>query len=252
MSLTEEEQTFLKMIEERKQKHKEAQAQYRASNKDKIKDYNKKYNEEQKTKLNKILSKNPKIPQPTLINIQQITQEPPKIDKRTRRGKKATSTTEIRPSHETRKEPLEYSTMDDYIDKMDVLQRFFIKKSLSQTLKAELRKLLNDNKNIDEKLILDEMEYINNDIEPTINALREKYKNDNTLKSYINILVVITSHLKTLDKAVYQTLTKLNIYLNKQVQEKRKLNEIDEGDEDKIIDLDKTTILSNIQKFNNI
>jgi hypothetical protein len=250
--LTAEEQIFLMKIQERKQKHKEAQAQYRASNKNKIAEYNKKYNEEQKTKLNNILSKNPKIPQPTQINIQQITQAPPKIDKRTRRGKKATATTEIKPSHETRKEPLEYSTIDDYIDKADILQRFFIKKSLSQTLKAELRKTLNDNKNIDETLILNEMTYINNDIEPTINRLREHYKNDNTLKSYINVLVVITSHLKTLNKSVYQTLTKLNIYLNNKVQEKRKENKIEEGDEDKIIDLDKTTILTNIQKFNNI
>jgi hypothetical protein len=248
--LTAEEQAFLKKIEERKQKHKEAQAQYRASNKDKIKDYNKKYNEEQKTKLTKILSKNPKIPQPTQINIQEITKDPPKIDKRTRRGKKAT--TEIKPFYETRKEPLEYSTIDDYMRKADILQRFFIKKSLSQPLKGELRKLFNDNKNIDETLILNEMTYINNDIEPTINILREHYKNDNTFKSYINILVGISSHLKTLNKSVYQTLTKLHIFINNQIQEKRKDNEIDEGDEEKIIDLDKTTILTNIKKLNNI
>ncbi len=41
------------------------------------------------------------------------------------------------------------------------------------------------------------MKYIENDIEPTINAIRQYYKNDNTLKSYINILVVITSHSET-------------------------------------------------------
>ena len=76
--LTAEEQAFLKKKEEQKQKHKEAQAEYRASNKDKIKDYNKKYNEDQKIKLTKILSKNPKIPQPTQINIQEITKDPPK------------------------------------------------------------------------------------------------------------------------------------------------------------------------------
>ena len=91
--------------------------------------------------------------------------------------------------------------------------------------------------------------YINNDIEPTIHQLREHYKNDNSFKSYINILAVITSHLKTLNKSVYQTLTKTNIFINNQVQEKRELNEIDEGDEDKLIDLDKTTILTNIRKI---
>jgi hypothetical protein len=71
--------------------------------------------------------------------MKEITQAPPKIEKRTRRGKKA-ATTEIRPSHETRKEPLEYPTIDNYIDKADILQRFCIKKALSQTLQAELIK----------------------------------------------------------------------------------------------------------------
>jgi len=69
MSLTVEEIAFLNKIEERKQKHKQAQAKYRASNKDKIADYNKKYNQEQKDRMNSILSKQPKIPQPTPINI---------------------------------------------------------------------------------------------------------------------------------------------------------------------------------------
>jgi hypothetical protein len=112
--------------------------------------------------------------------------------------------------------------------------------------------LLNDNKNIYEDLILNEMKYINNNIDPTINHLRAHYKNDNTFKSYINILAVITSHLKTLNKSVYQTLTKTNIYINKEVQEKRKENAIEEGDEDKIINLDKTTIIKNLNKIDNI
>lgn len=251
--LTPDEIAFLNKIEQNKQKHRQAQTQYRASNKNKIAEYNKKYNEDQKTKLNNILAKQPKISQPTPINIQQIAAEPPKIDKRTRRGKKATTTTaDIKPSHESRNEPLEYSTIDDYIKKADIINRIFIKKSLSPQVKAELKKLLNDNKTIDEPLILSELTYINNDIESTINQLREHYKNDNSFKSYINILAVITSHLKTLNKSVYQTLTKTNIFINNQVQEKRELNEIDEGDEDKIIDLDKTTILANINKLKNI
>jgi hypothetical protein len=112
--------------------------------------------------------------------------------------------------------------------------------------------LLNDNPSIDEALILAEMSYINNDIEPTIQALRIYYANDNSFKSYINILAVITSHLKTLNKTVYQTLTKTNIFTNKKVQEKRELNEVAEGDEGKIIDLDKSLILSNIDKLDNI
>ena len=251
MSLTTEELAFLNKIEERRQKHREASKKYRSSNKDKIADYNKKYNQDQKEKLNIILSKQPKIPQPTPINIQEIIASPPKIDKRTRRGKNQ-KTGDIKPFYETRKEPLEYSTIEDYISKANIIQRIFLKKSLSQELKAELRKLLNNNKTIDEELILSEMTYINNNIEPTINRLREKYKNDNSFRTKINILTVITSHLKTLNKSVYQTLAKLNIYLNQQIQDKRKENILDEGDEGKIINLDPTEILTNIEKLKTI
>ncbi len=105
---------------------------------------------------------------PTPINIQQIAASPQKNDRRTRRGKKQNATGEIKPSYETRKEPLEYSTIDNYITKADILQRFFTKKSLSPILKAELRKLLNDILQINEDLIISEMSYINN-VEPTIN-----------------------------------------------------------------------------------
>jgi hypothetical protein len=251
--ITEEDQILLKKIEERKRKHKEAQTKYRTSNKDKITEYNKKYNEEQKAKINALRAKYPRREQqPTLINIQQIQQAPPKIDKRTRRGKKQKTTGEIKPAHTTRAEPLEYSTIDQYINQANIINKIFNKKALSQETKAEIRKLLNNNDDLNEDLILNEMKYINNDIEPTINALRQHYKNDNTFRAYINILVVITSHLKTLNKSVYQTLTKLNIYMNDQIQEKRKHNKIEEGDEAKIINLDKQEILNNLKKLSNI
>jgi hypothetical protein len=248
--LTADEIAFLVKIEKQRKKHAQSQALYRSKHQEEIKDYNKKHYEDERTKLNEI---NKKIVLSTPINIEQIIVEPPKIDKRTRRGKKITPTTnDIQPSYETRKAPLEYSTIEDYIKKADILQRFYTTKSLSQQVKAELRKLLNDNQKINEPLILNEMTYINNDIEPTIAKLREHYKNDNSFKSYINILAVITSHFKTLDKQIYQTLTKTNIYVNKKVQEVRENNELDEVDFRKIIDLDRTTILSNITKLKRI
>lgn len=249
--LTPEEIAFLDKINKQKQKHNEAQAKYRASKAEEIKVYNQKYHEEKRTKLKEINKKLLKEPTPTLINIQEIT-EPPKVDKRTRRGKKQATTTDIKPSYETRAEPLEYSTIKTYIDKANIINKIFKKSPLPPKVKAELNKLLNDNKDINESLILAEMDYINNDIEPTIQTLRTHYKNDNSFKTYINILAVITSHLKTLNKSVYQTLTKTNIFINNQVQDKRELNEVKEGDEGKIIDLDKTTILSNLEKLDNI
>ena len=116
-----------------------------------------------------------------------------------------------------------------------------------------MRKLLNDNKNIDENLILNEMNYINDNISDTINTLRtHNNKNDNTFKAYTNILKVISSHLRTINKNIHQTLTKTAININNKVQDQRKENELDEEEYDKIIDLDKTTILSNIAKLKKI
>ena len=144
--LTEEEQIFLKKIEERKTKHKEAAKKYRQSNKDKIKDYNKTYNENQKSKMNDIKSKLPPRQQqpPTPLNIQEITEQ--------KTNKKA-KTEDIKPFYEKRKEPLTASTIEAYINKANLLNKFFIKKSLSQEATEEIRKLLNNN-DFDEDLII--------------------------------------------------------------------------------------------------
>ena len=58
--LTADEIAFLNKIEQNKQKHRQAQTNYRASNKDKIAEYNKKYNEDQKAKIIIYYQNNPK------------------------------------------------------------------------------------------------------------------------------------------------------------------------------------------------
>ena len=113
---------------------------------------------------------------------------------------------------------------------------------MPQPVKNELKKLFNDSPNINEKLILDEMNYINDNIEPTIQKLRNHYHNDNSFKNYINILTVITGHFKDLHK-VYQTLSRINIKTNQDIQTIRADNLVAEEDEDKVIDLDKDTIV---------
>jgi hypothetical protein len=137
--LTEEEQIFLKKIEERKRKHKEASQKYRDTNKNRIAEYNKTYNENQKSKMNEIKSKlPPRQPQQTTeINLKEITQDPQKTNKKG-------TTEDIKPLYEKRKEPLTASTIEAYISKADILQRFYIKKPLSQELKAELLNLFNN------------------------------------------------------------------------------------------------------------
>lgn len=249
--LTAEEIAFLDKINKQKEKHRESQAKYRQNKTDEIKAYNQKYQELKRTKLNEIQTKIFKEPAPTPINIKEIT-EAPKIDKRTRRGKKQILATDIKPSYETRAEPLGLPTIVEYLSKANIIHKIFKKSPLSQEVKAELKKLLNDNINIDEPLILSDMDYINDDIEPTIETLRTHYKNDNTFRSYINVLTVISSHLKTLNKQVHQTLSKTNIFMNKQTQEKRELNEVAPEDEGKIISLDKDDVYKSIEKLDNI
>jgi len=257
------------MDEIKKQKHKEAQQKYRDTNKSKIHDYNIKYN--QTIKETKPIKEEPT---PTPININEILTET-KTNKRTKKNK----TNEIIPSFKTRDENISQSSINDYISKCNIIHRILTNKTLSKSLKVQLINLFN-NIDFDEDLIKSQMPYItgsppneqtnsqtatedhfNNGllvrgapcyIEPVINTLRTHYKNDNTFKNYLNILVVITSHLKTLDNNIYQTLTKLNIYLNEVITDKRKDNKINKEDENKIIDLSITSILTNIKKLDNI
>lgn len=244
--LTPEEIQFLERIEQQRIKHNQNQKKYRAKNAEQVREYNKKYYEKKQEKLKTIKKKIRQ--EPININVEEIIQ-PLAIDRRTRRGKKQSTTAEIKPRYETRSEPLEYSTIDDYITKANIINKLFNKRNLPAEVKAELKKLLNDNKNIDEDLILNEMTYINDNIADTIDKLRNHYTNDNSFKAYTNILTVIASHLKTINKSIHQTLTKTGIYINKKVQEQREENILDEKDYDKIIDLDNTTIIKNISKL---
>ena len=75
--------------------------------------------------------------------------------------------------------------------KANILNKLFNGRALSQEVKAELKKLFNDNPNTNNQLILNEMSFINNDIDNTINILRQSYTNNNSFKSYITVLAVI-------------------------------------------------------------
>lgn len=249
--LTEEEKGFLLKLEERRKKHAEAQAKYRQKiGKEAIAKYNSEYRAQEKAKLEAIKKKLPSVPTP--LNLAEITKEAPKLDKRTRRGRKQAQVQPdiITPMYQKRKEPLAYTTINNYLNKVNILQRIFDMPALTLKAKNELKKLFNDNPDIDEKLLLEEMPYINNDINTTIEFLRETYPNDNSFKGYLLTLTTIASHLKNLDPNVYQTLTKSAIAMNKAVQKKRKDNAIADEDKDKLIDLDRKTVLDKIKSLN--
>lgn len=227
MELTDSEKAFLAKKEEQKLKHREAQAKYRLTiSKYRIKGYNKKYNDGQKTKIAEITDK-------TVI-------KPVGDDKI--------------PSFKTRLTELADTTVIEYLNKAERLQDIFHKTKLSDEVKLSLLAIFIDDQDEkrDEKVILKEMKFLTTNVMDMIQKIRELYPNDNSFKSYINVLAVITSHLKTLSEKTYQTLTKVAINTNEQVQIKRQDNILEDKDKDKIISLNKDDIMVNMAKLKNI
>jgi hypothetical protein len=240
--LTPEQIKLVQQLERQKVLHKTAQKKYRDSKPD-YKEKQHQYNQNRKKKIEELKKVLVKV-EPKTIDVSSFVP-----DKRTHRGKK--QATDITPSYLQRKEPLTLSTIDEYLRKANVLHNLFTKKPLPQPIKDELKKLFNDSPNVNEKLILDEMNYINDDIEPTIQKLRSHYHNDSSFSNYINILTVITSHFKDL-KSTYQILAKINIKTNQDIQTIRADNLVAKEDEDKVINLDRDTIIKNLKKLTNI
>ena len=84
--LSEEEKAFLEKYEQQKKKHRASQQAYRLQHQEQIREYNKKYFENRKRKLDEINMKIFKS-NPTYIDVEEISR-PIKIDKRTKKGKK--------------------------------------------------------------------------------------------------------------------------------------------------------------------
>ena len=253
--LTEDEIAFLDKIDKERKQHAEAQKNYRNRKaqddpqyKEKLREYMKTYNGKKQSKYATIKRKLLEDAPPKTILIPVIKNDLKK-NKQTRKGQKETA--DIIPSYQTRKTKLKDSTLISYISKANIIHRIFTDKNLSPQLENELLKVFNDDdENIDETYIIDKMEYLK-DIEPTVYTLRSNYPIDNSFKSYLNILTVITSHLPSL-KDNYQILSRLNINVNQAVQDLRDENKLEDYEKDKIIDLDRNIILKNINSLSNI
>ena len=253
INLTEDEIAFLEKIDKERKQHAEAQKKYRYRKaqedpeyKQKLREYMKSYNEKKQSKYLSIKKKLLNEAQPNTIFLSSIKDDI-KIDRRTKRGKRQVA--EIIPSYQTRKTELKENTLNSYISKSDIIHRILTGKSLSPQLEEELLKLFN-NEDFDENFIIDNMDYLN-DIEPTISTIRSNYSNNNSFKSYVNVLTVITSHIP-LYKDTYQILTKLNINLNKAIQDIREENKLEDYEKDKIIDLNRDVILKKLDLLSNI
>lgn len=252
--LTEKELLFLRRMEISKKKHAESQNRYRnklrrinPNYKTKHNEYMKYYQRGLRERYDEITHKLKKE------NEQEIkfynlppAEEKPKVDRRRRKQPKDD---DVKPSYMNRESVLELTTIDTYIGKANKIHELFTGEGLSKELRGELKKLFND-RPFDESTILSEMTYINEEIEPTIQKLRTAYSNDNSFKSYINVLAVITSHIPDMYDT-YQILTKLNIETNKKVEDKRDENTVE--DENKIIDFSKREVfLENIDRLENV
>ena len=152
------------------------------------------------------------------------------------------------PSYVTRDTKLEPTTINNYISKLNIINKLMVSNPLPSNVKNELLKLMNS-KAFDEKLLFDEMDYLN-DVEKVIKSLREKYSNDNSFNSYMIAYAVVLSHIPSL-RSDYLKITTLAKNLTKDIQSKRDENTTD--DPDKIIDVsDRQALLDNIEKLPNI
>ena len=174
--LTKEEQEFLEKQERKKKLHLEAQKRYierqKLDNPNFTDDYNKSHREyyyQDKEREEKIKKKLMKEAETVLPIVKEVYEEVPQVNKRSRRGKKKIENMDIKPLYLTRKEPLEQSTINTYIDKLNIISKFMSIEPLSQETKNELKKLIDD-KPFNEKKILQDFPYLSYDnIEDIIN-----------------------------------------------------------------------------------
>ena len=245
-ALSAAEEKLLQQYEKQRLKHNTAQARYRDKQKQTNPNYKDQYNAYMRTynanrskmirSLKERLTAQPVIPDAEVLL---EMSEAPKQG----RGRRRKADVDIVPSYLLRQQEgkkLKAGSLGDYLKKANVIQKKFKNKSLSPQAMAELEKLMTDDPTANQALILKEMDYLK-DVDNMIHTLQGLYPNPNSLKSYNNVLTVITSHLKDFNK-VHQQLTRINIEINKRIQEKRDDNVLEDDDKDRIIPLDKPTI----------
>jgi hypothetical protein len=249
--LTDFEIKILERYNKQLSKHNKAQAQYRARQKENNPNYNVEYNaymRDYNAKRSKLI-RNIRDKQMAFIPDVEVLLEMSEQPKAAR-GRKRRADMDIVPSYLLRQQndkELKASTLKDYLSKSNILQKKFKNKPLSTQALNELKKLLTDKPDADQAIIVKEMDYLGN-VEDTLHTLGSIYTNPNTLKSYINVLTVITSHINDF-KQIHQQLTRINIDINKRIQEKRDDNELNDNEQERIIPLDKATILKGLDKL---
>lgn len=257
-TLSIEEQTkILLRIEKQKANNKLRQQKFRDKRKDNEEyktdrnEYQKDYQKKLKDKYNEIQGiTNEIVSIPTPLNVEEIV-KPPILSKKTKRhNKKMNITTDTKPAYIERKKQLESSTIIEYIKKLNIIHKRLTTKPFNTKLKSEINKIINDN-DYNEDLIKTDMIYLE-DIENTINLLRDHYKNDNSLRSYLVALTVLLSHLPSFNNQ-YQIITKVAKKLDEINKADRATNILPKMYEKKIIDLeDEDILIKNINSLTKI
>ena len=211
--------------------------QYKKDQAEKMQEYRRK-RKEREALLNPIV----KVEQPVrTIDLTQFT--PPKQKK----GKKKDISNDIIPLHLRSNKELTENTINDYLSKLNIIQKLFLEVPLTGIQKAEIRKAIKGNP-FDKSLI--DMDYLA-EIEKVIKILREKYANDNTFRGYINAIAVLLSRIDDY-KTQYQLAARVNIDFSKQYNDERDKHILAEEDKDKLISFSPEEIDANLKKLTNI
>jgi hypothetical protein len=144
---------------------------------------------------------------------------------------------------------LKQSTINDYIKKLNVINKLITTEGLKDDTKNEIIKLL-EGKDFNQSLLDVNLKYLKN-ITDVINKVREKYQNDNTFRVYINVLIVVLNRIPKYQNE-YQRLSKIHIQLLKEYTIERNKNEVAKEDEGKLISFKEEDIKKNINELTNI
>lgn len=218
MELTDDEEQFLIKQQKKKEKQREAQKKY----------YNKKIelykqNDEKDKKIELYNNDTNKQEYISIDDLKRLIKDVEIIEK------------------ERLKKNKSQNTISNYINLLNQINKLILKKPLTDIEKDELINIIHGSST--NYIILS---YLHNEsIEKTIELLRNYYNNDNTFRNILNILNIITNYK-------YNLINKLFIYYTKQIINNREKNIIDINDKEKIITLDRKTIIKHIEKIENI
>ena len=163
------------------------------------------------------------------------------------KGKKKAISNDIIPLYLRSNKEITEGSLNDYLSKLNIVHKLFVKTPLNTTQKAEIRKAIKGN--TFDKSLIDVSYFI--DIAKVIKKLMETYSNDNTFRAYINAISVLLSRLDDFKKQ-YQLTAKVNIEFSQSYNDERDKHIIADEDKNKLISFTPEEINKNINKLKKI